>query len=194
MGKGYRFIGPVRVIRPLSGADENIQGTGRLAWQSGRSSLAVLPLRLHGDVKDDNGLCLGFADALVSRLANLEGVDVLPTSSILSVPTSVTASDVASRLGVRFVVHGAIQASKATSHLSVELFDSHSRTSCFIRKFVLDVNRPFEHIDADRYTYRPDIEASASRTKFPESCPLQPGSDGICRIHSGLPSEFHRRS
>ena len=148
VGKGYRFIGPVRVIRPLSGADENIQGTGRMAWQSGRSSLAVLPLRLHGDVKDDNGLCLGFADALVSRLANLEGVDVLPTSSILSVPTSVTASDVASRLGVRFVVHGAIQASKATSHLSVELFDSHSRTSCFIRKFVLDGNRPFEHIDA----------------------------------------------
>ena len=29
----------------------------------------------------------------------------------------------------------------------MELFDSHSQSSCFIRKFVLDVNRPFEHID-----------------------------------------------
>ena len=147
VGKGYRFIGPIRVIRPLSGGHENIQTSDSVAWQSDRSSLAVLPLRLQGDVKDDNGLCLGFADALVSRLANLEGIDVLPTSSILSVPTNVKASDMASRLAVRFVVHGAIQSSKGTSHLSVELFDSHSRTSCFIRKFVLELDRPFEHID-----------------------------------------------
>jgi tetratricopeptide (TPR) repeat protein len=44
------------------------------------------------------------------------------------------------------VVHGAVQASKGQSRFSVELLDSHSRASRFIRKFSLDANRPFEHI------------------------------------------------
>jgi hypothetical protein len=70
-----------------------------------RSSLAVLPLFLVGTVTDDQGL--GFADALVSCLGNLQGVDVLPTSSVLNLPTEATASDIASRMGVHFVVHAA---------------------------------------------------------------------------------------
>jgi tetratricopeptide (TPR) repeat protein len=154
VGKGYRFVGPIRVISPLypradlpESAGGNMPVPGDGAWRAERPSLAVLPLRLLGDLKDDNGVCLGFADASVSRLANLEGVDVLPTSAILNVPTGAPASETASRLGVRFVIHGAIQTSKAESRLSVELFDSHLQSSCFIKKFVLDINRPFEHID-----------------------------------------------
>jgi DNA-binding winged helix-turn-helix (wHTH) protein/tetratricopeptide (TPR) repeat protein len=154
IGKGYRFIGPIRIISPLyPRADLPEEAGGHtpfpddVTWRTDRASLAVLPLRLLGDLQDDQGLCLGFADAAVSRLANLEGVDVLPTSAILNMPTSATTSEIASRLRVRFVVHGAIQTSKAESRLSVELFDSHSQTSCFKRKFVLDTKRPFEHLD-----------------------------------------------
>jgi DNA-binding winged helix-turn-helix (wHTH) protein/tetratricopeptide (TPR) repeat protein len=154
VGKGYRFVGPIRLISPLHPHSDSPETSGvntpvsdDLTWRADRSSLAVLPLRLLGEFRDDKGLCLGFADSLISRLANLEGVDVLPTFSILHVPTSAPASQVASRLGVRFVVHGAIQASKEQWRSSVELFDSHSQSSCFIRKFVLDVSRPFEHID-----------------------------------------------
>jgi DNA-binding winged helix-turn-helix (wHTH) protein/tetratricopeptide (TPR) repeat protein len=156
IGKGYRFIGPIRVISPLYPQADLLEHGNKpvaddVTWRADRSSLAVLPLRLlgdlKGDLKDDKGLCLGFADAAVSRLANLEGVDVLPTSTILNVPTSATVSEIASRLGVRFVVHGAIQTSKTELRLSVELFDAHTQSSCFIRKFLLDINRPFEHID-----------------------------------------------
>jgi DNA-binding winged helix-turn-helix (wHTH) protein/tetratricopeptide (TPR) repeat protein len=168
VGKGYRFIGPVRVISPLHPSEDlpvtNTPVASTATWQADRSSLAVLPLRPLGDLKDDNGLCLGFADALVSRLANLEGVDVLPTSTILSMPANATAPDLASRLGVRFVIHGAIQNSKAESRLSVELFDSQSERSCFVRKFVLDNNRPFEYID--------DVAAQTARAlKRPFSGP-----------------------
>jgi DNA-binding winged helix-turn-helix (wHTH) protein/tetratricopeptide (TPR) repeat protein len=153
VGKGYRFIGPVRVISPLyprADLPEEAGGkppaSGNLAWADERSSLAVLPLRLLGDTNDDQGLCLGFADALVARLANLEGVDVLPTSTILRVPGA-TISESAARLGVRFVMHGAMQTAKAESRLSVELFDSHSQSSCFARKFAFDLQHPFEPID-----------------------------------------------
>jgi len=154
VGKGYRFVGPIRTISPLysnsdlsESADAKTSFRGDVAWRVDRSSLAVLPLRFLGDLADDNGLSLGFADSLVSQLANLEGVDVLPISAILNVPSNAKASEIASRLGVRFVVHGALQSSRSESRLSVELFDSHLQSRCFVRKFVLDVNRPFKHVD-----------------------------------------------
>src|SRR6202040_2161934 len=77
VGKGYRFVGPVRVIDakyPLSDSgrssvrrDVRKDGSG---WGE-RSSIAVLPLLLLEKSTDDQGLCLGFADALVSLLGNL---------------------------------------------------------------------------------------------------------------------------
>lgn len=156
IGKGYRFIGPIHVISPayptsptsdLSERVDSQPTPDHHRWHEERSSLAVLPLRILGDLRDDNGLSLGFVDALVTRLANLENVDVLPTSAILNVPVTALPLEAASRLHVRFVVHGAIQTSKAESHLSVELFDSHSQNRCFVRRFVLDADRPFEHMD-----------------------------------------------
>lgn len=101
----------------------------------------MLPPFLVGTVTDDQGLGLGFADALVSRLGNLQGVDVLPTSSVLNVPTEATVSDIASRLGVRFVVHGAIRESKGQLRVSLEMLDTHLQSPCFTRKCDLDVNR-----------------------------------------------------
>jgi tetratricopeptide (TPR) repeat protein len=86
-------------------------------------------------------MCLGFADGLVSRLGNLQGVDVLPTSAVLNLPLEATAFEIASHLGVRFVVHGAIQLSKGQWRLSLEMFDADLRSTCFTKKSDLDVNR-----------------------------------------------------
>src|SRR5271169_1873923 len=105
VGKGYRFIGPMRVIDARFQQSEHEQSTsgesGRAhvsEWGE-RSSLAVLPLLFLGDVSDDQGVSLGFADALVSRLGNLQGVDVLPTSAVLTVSVEAASSEIASRLG-----------------------------------------------------------------------------------------------
>ena len=109
-----------------------------------RTSLAVLPLLVLGNVSSDQGVSLGFADALVSRLGNLHGVDVLPTSAVLTMPSEASTSDIAARLGVRFVVRGAIQESKGQQRLSLEMFDSHLQRTCFARKCDLDANLLFE--------------------------------------------------
>src|SRR3974390_529456 len=106
-----------------------------------RPPLAGLPLYLQGNIHDDKGVCLGFADALVSRLGNLPGVDVLPTSAMLNVPSEVSASDVGSRLGVRFVIHGAIRESKGQWRLSVQMFDTHLQGPALTRQCDLDVSR-----------------------------------------------------
>ena len=146
VGKGYRFVGPVRVIdAKYQGADErNPAHTD--SWKDGsewgeRTSIAVLPLLLLGKATDDQGLCLGFADALASRLGNLPGVDVLATSAVLNLPLETTPSEIALRLGVRFVVHGAIQMSKGQWRLSLEMFDTYLQRTCFTKKCDLDIQR-----------------------------------------------------
>lgn len=143
VGKGYRFVGPMRVLDArYPQSDFGIvreAGRANTGRQSERASLAVLPLMLLGKVADDHGVCLGFADALVARLGNLPGVDVLPTSTVMNVPAEATPEEIASRLGVRFVVHGAIQVSKGVWRLSIEMFDTHLHGVCFARKRDLDL-------------------------------------------------------
>src|SRR5580765_6812973 len=61
VGKGYRFIGPVRVIdaqHPRSEFGHASAGAARMDHASERSSLAVLPLLLAGKAVNDHGLCL----------------------------------------------------------------------------------------------------------------------------------------
>ena len=147
VGKGYRFIGPVRVIDARYSQIDFGSGPVRAAspekgsgWRE-RSSLAVLPLMLLGKATDDNGVCLGFADALIMRLGNLPGVDVLPTSAVLNLSAMVAPAEAASRLGVRFVVHGGIQISKGLWRLSLEMFDTHLQRVCFTRNRDLDLDR-----------------------------------------------------
>jgi DNA-binding winged helix-turn-helix (wHTH) protein/tetratricopeptide (TPR) repeat protein len=146
VGKGYRFIGPLRVIDARfarSDFDESPaadSSRSRTSLPQDRATVAVLPLCLLGNIPDDKGVCLGFADALVSRLGNLKDVDVLPTSSMLSVPADMNASDVGSRLGVRFVVHGAIRESKGQWRLAVQMFDTHLQGAGSTWKRDLDVD------------------------------------------------------
>src|ERR1700733_485799 len=151
IGKGYRFIGPVRVIDarfsqsdPEQIAEGDAGAQGAVPSRAERTSLAVLPLLMLGNVSEDHGVSLGFADALVSRLGNLHGVDVLPTSVALTAPREAATSDIAARLGVRFVVRGAIQESKGQQRLSLEMFDSHLQRICFARKCDLHANRFFD--------------------------------------------------
>jgi len=147
VGKGYRFIGPVRVIEPKFSPGERapdiVRHEGRKEkqeWEE-RPSIAVLPLMLAGKSPGDEGLCLGFADALVSLLGNLVGVDVLPTSAVVNVPLEATPTEIASRLGTRFIVHGAIQMSKGQWRLSLEMFDANLQRACFTKRCDIELER-----------------------------------------------------
>src|SRR5580692_9059771 len=115
VGKGYRFVGPLRLIAAhSSSADRDAVGVSAAEQegprrQTDRSSLAVLPLTLIGKFSEDHGICLGFADALITRLGNLSDIDVLPTSAVINMPEDASPTNTAARLGVRFVVYGAVQ-------------------------------------------------------------------------------------
>jgi DNA-binding winged helix-turn-helix (wHTH) protein/tetratricopeptide (TPR) repeat protein len=145
VGKGYRFVGPVRVVGSrLAPADFGPDGTHWVAPENAvsrteQSSLAVLPLMVVGKIADDHGMSLGLADTLIMRLGNLPGVDVLPTSAVLGVSADGTPGQCARRLGVRFVVNGAIQMSKGQWRLSMQMFDAYLQSICFARKRDLEV-------------------------------------------------------
>jgi len=146
IGKGYRFVGPVRVIdaqypRSDHGQASRVGPHDSPGDRGERSSLAVLPLVPAGKTVDDQGICLGFADALVSLLGNMQGIDVLPTAAVLNLPSGATPVEIASRLGVRFLVHGAILMSKGQWRFSLEMLDVYTQRSCFTRNCDLDMDR-----------------------------------------------------
>ena len=153
VGKGYRFVGPLRVIQARyastaaaeSGerktAHENSQG-----WND-RASLALLPLQTVGTIPDDHGLGLGFADAMIARLGNLQGVDVLPIGAVLNASGDISPAETAARLGVRFLVRGAMQNSKGVWRLSLQMFDSRKLAVCFAKKCDLHLHRLSETAD-----------------------------------------------
>src|SRR5579862_2405914 len=175
VGKGYRFVGPVRVIDarfPRSDVDGSLAADAQpsgFPLPQERATLAVLPLCLLGDIPDDQGVCLGFADALVSRLGNLKDVDVLPTSSMLSVPAEMSASDVGSHLGVRFVVHGAIRESKGQWRLALQMFDTHLQGAGFTWKRDLDIDR-LEELEDE---IAKQIASALNRPLRPQTAPSQ---------------------
>ena len=173
VGKGYRFIGPMHIV----GASYGLAGfeppppNAAIGWRDPvreeRSSLAVLPLCLLGSVPDDYGMCLGFADALATRLANLKDIDVLPTAAMLNVPAEMSPSDVGSNLGVRFVVHGAIRESKGQWRIALQMFDTHLQGAGFSRKFDLDP----DHLPELEDEIARQIAIALNRPLRPETAP-----------------------
>ena len=141
VGKGYRFIGPVRLIPDAHSTAQTLSTFARQEATMERASLAVLPLQPVGGALDDRGISLGLADALVSRLGNLEDVDVLPTSAVVSASLGASPEEISSRFSVRFVVRGAIQLSKGLWRLSLELLDARLGKVLFVRKCNIDLNR-----------------------------------------------------
>ena len=152
VGKGYRFIGPLRIIHggyPTADSAAQITTTPQANGVSDfeRCSLAVLPFSVLGSGADDSGLSLGFADALIARLGNLRGVDVLPTSSVMALSADATPAEIAVRLGVRFVVRGAIRFGESQSRLAAEVFDLHTQSACFSKRYDLQLDRLFDFKD-----------------------------------------------
>jgi DNA-binding winged helix-turn-helix (wHTH) protein/tetratricopeptide (TPR) repeat protein len=190
VGKGYRFVGPLRLIAVRSSSADRDAVGDRAVEQDGprrrtdRSSLAVLPLTLVGKVSEDHGICLGFADALITRLGNLSDIDVLPTSAVINMPEDAPPIDTAARLGVRFVVYGAIQMLKGQWRLSLEVLDTQLGKICFKKKCDLDVGRLSELEDE----HATQISAALHR-------PLRPPAELRAPRYSKVPvayAEFMR--
>src|SRR3984893_2036052 len=108
------------------------------------SSLAVLPFIFLSDVEGKESLSLGFADALITTLGNLEGLVVPPTAAILQYPGGSDPVAVSRAMRVRHVLQGSIQRLGSDWRVSVQLFDSHVRKIIFAEKYAFTLQSIFE--------------------------------------------------
>ncbi|WP_148210036.1 winged helix-turn-helix domain-containing protein [Candidatus Korobacter versatilis] len=137
VGVGYRFIGPMRVVEAQFPRAETLD----IPIDETSRSIAVLPLVMAGKANDDEGVGIGFADALAAQLGKLQGVVVLPSSATIHFSAAVSPKEVAAKLATRFVVHGAIRLQKGEWRLSVEMLDAHSGRVCFSKSFDTSLDR-----------------------------------------------------
>ena len=108
------------------------------------SSLAVLPFIFLSDVEEKESLSLGFADALITTLGNLENLVVPPTAAILQYPGGSDPLAVSRAMRIRHVLQGSIQRLGSQWRVSVQLFDSHAGRMIFAEKYDFALQGIFE--------------------------------------------------
>jgi len=108
------------------------------------TSIAVLPFALLSDVEGGKALSLGFADALITMLANLDEIVVAPTSAILKYASGAEPVQVGRDLGVRHTLQGNVQKIGAQWRASVQLFDVAAHRITFSEVYDFPMENVFE--------------------------------------------------
>ena len=100
------------------------------------NSIAVLPFKSIGSEKDDEYLELGMADALITRLSNLNGIVVRPTSSVSKyIGSEDDAVTVGRALAVDSVLDGSVQKVDERIRITVRLIRVKDATPLWAATF-----------------------------------------------------------
>jgi TolB-like protein len=111
-----------------------LNGRHSAARPDTQNSLAVLPFVFLSQVEEKESLSLGFADAVITSLGNLEDFVVLPTSTILKYTGGADPGAVSQELGVRNVLQGNIQKLGQRWRVTLQLYDADARKTVFASK------------------------------------------------------------
>jgi serine/threonine protein kinase/Tfp pilus assembly protein PilF len=108
------------------------------------ASIAVLPFVILGEAGDQQALSLGFADALITILGNLDTIAVAPTSAIIHYAAGADPGRVCRDLGVRYALQGSVQSSGAQRRISLQLFDTTSARMTLAEKHDFRLENVFD--------------------------------------------------
>ena len=157
--RGYRFAARVRQLpRTVPTHPEQVSEVDTTR----APSIAVLPFVFLTEVEGHQGLSLGFADAVITMLSNLEDLVVTPTAGILQYAPGADASQVSHDLGVRYVLQGNVQKLGVQWRLSISLFDAATQKSVVSEKHDFAIENVF---DVQDEIGRRVVESL--RTRFP---------------------------
>jgi TolB-like protein/Flp pilus assembly protein TadD len=107
-------------------------------------AIAVPPFVFLTSMGEKESLSLGFADALITALGQLEGLRVPPTAAILKYAPGTDALQIGRELRVRYVLQGNIQKIGTRWRVSVQLLDTQSRKTVLSERHDFDLNDVFE--------------------------------------------------
>ena len=142
--RSNRYQSADEFLAALSGIASASSVTPAAREEDSGSSLAVLPFIFLSDIEEKESLSLGFADALITTLGNLEDLVVPPTAAILKYPGGSDPVAVSRAMRVRHVLQGTIQRLGSHWRVSVQLFDSHVRKIVFAEKYDFTLQSIFE--------------------------------------------------
>ena len=100
-------------------------------------SIAVLPLKILGatDAGDDY-LSVGLTDALITRIANVRQIRVLPTSAVMRYTGGATDARIAGQtLGVDAVLEGSVQREGSSLRITMQLVSVRDGATLWASKF-----------------------------------------------------------
>jgi TolB-like protein/tetratricopeptide (TPR) repeat protein/predicted Ser/Thr protein kinase len=129
-------------------------------------SIAVLPFAFFSEVEERKALSFGFADALITVLANLDDIIVAPTSSILKYAAGAEPAQVCRDLGVRHSLQGNVQKIGAQWRVSIQLFDVSTERITFSERFDFRMENVFEVQDEIGHRV-----VKALKSRFPRVAP-----------------------
>jgi eukaryotic-like serine/threonine-protein kinase len=159
-----RLAAAVIVAISVAVAGWAFQTRGRPASSTSVRTLAVLPFKPLGPGDADEYLALGMADALITRLANIRGLVVRPTSSVATYADDekVDLSTAGRQLGVDALVDGRFQRAGDRVRVTVQLLDVASGATRWASSF----DEPFSNVFAvqDAISQRVAEELVASLT------------------------------
>jgi DNA-binding winged helix-turn-helix (wHTH) protein len=141
--RGYRFMASVQeIVVDTENEQENLQPTAGITILPARRpktairSLAILPFKTLSTDGCDGCLELGLADALITRLSNLSGVVVRPTSAVAKYRGLGQEPIIAGReTDVELILEGSIQRSGDRIRVTVQLVSVSDGVSFWAEKF-----------------------------------------------------------
>lgn len=107
-------------------------------------SIAVPPFVFLTAMEEKESLSLGFADALITSLGQLEGLRVPPTAAILKYAAGSDPLQIGRELRVRYVLQGNIQMIGGHWRVSIQLLDTLSRKTMLSEKHDFNLKDVFE--------------------------------------------------
>jgi len=162
---GYRFVGEVlggqlepaagaslprsRRVWPLAAVVSIVVVAILLAWGATRPGrrvhrLAVLPFQVVGGPARDGALGVGLADALITRLSNLDGLVVRPLSSVRRYEQEMTDPMQAARqLDADAVLEGTVQFSEGSVRAGIRLIRALDGQALWAESIESRANRLF---------------------------------------------------
>lgn len=138
-----RFPTAAAVLDALAAATPSAahrSSSTRLSDAQPLRSIAVLPFVFLSEMEERRALSLGFADALITILGNLEDVIVAPTSAILKYDAGAEPASVCRDLCVRHTLQGTVQKIGTRWRVSMQMFDATTQKMALSEKhdFTLD--------------------------------------------------------
>jgi len=129
---GYRFVAEVKEIHPKPSGQE----PGDESANQAVKSVAVLPFKMLTTDIGNEHFGIGMADALITRLSNIEEITVRPSSAILKYNRAdVDLSAAGNELKVQLLVDGIIQRLGDRIRVTVQLINTENDAPLWAEKF-----------------------------------------------------------